>query len=249
VEAEQRAAALEVLSYDVELDLREVAGGTFGSRTVVRFDARPGAASFADVQAAEVRRAELNGDPVDGPVGGRLHLDRLQEHNELVVEAVMTYSNDGEGLHRHVDPADGRTYLYAMSFLDAAPRWFACFDQPDLKAPITLRVRCDDDWTLAGNGAATEVAPGSWELAATPPLPTYTATVIAGPWHSVEREHDGIRLVLHCRRSLAEHLDRDADELFAHTGRCFDELHRLFGIRYRLSSRTSTPARWRTRAA
>ena len=79
--------------------------------------------------------------------------------NELVVDAVMAYSGDGEGLHRHVDPADGRTYLYAMSFLDAAPRWFACFDQPDLKAPVELDVRCSAEWRVAGNGPATEVEP------------------------------------------------------------------------------------------
>ena len=28
-----------------------------------------------------------------------------------------------------------------MSFLDAAPRWFACFDQPDLKSSYEIRVR------------------------------------------------------------------------------------------------------------
>ena len=65
----------------------------------------------------------------------------------------MAYSNDGEGLHRHVDPADGLVYLYAMSFLDAAPRWFACFDQPDLKAPVSLEVACPEGWTVAGSPA------------------------------------------------------------------------------------------------
>ena len=51
----------------------------------------------------------------------------------------MAYSNTGEGMHRFVDPADGETYLYAMSFLDDAQRIFAAFDQPDLKAPVDPR--------------------------------------------------------------------------------------------------------------
>ncbi len=55
---------------------------------------------------------------------------------------------------------------------------------------------------------------------------------MAGPYHSLTSEHDGIRLGLHCRRSLAAHLDKDAEELFELTGQCFDEYHRLFGIRY-----------------
>ena len=63
----------------------------------------------------------------------------------------MAYSDDGEGLHRHVDPGDGRTYLYAMSFLNAAPRWFACFDQPDLKSTYESR-STPPDWTVLGNG-------------------------------------------------------------------------------------------------
>ena len=33
--------------------------------------------------------------------------------------------NDGEGLHRSVDTADGRAYVYGMCFLDAAPTIFA----------------------------------------------------------------------------------------------------------------------------
>ncbi len=56
----------------------------------------------------------------------------------------MAYSHDGEGLHRTVDPEDGRAYVYAMTFLDAAPRVFACFDQPDLKAAVRLRVKAPD---------------------------------------------------------------------------------------------------------
>ena len=57
----------------------------------------------------------------------------------------MAYSNTGEGLHRFIDPADGEVYLYAQTFLDDAQRVFACFDQPDLKAPVTLIVAAPPD--------------------------------------------------------------------------------------------------------
>ena len=66
----------------------------------------------------------------------------------------MAYSHDGEGLHRAVDPEDKQAYVYAMTFLDAAPRVFGCFDQPDLKAPYTMRVTAPDDWMVLGNGRA-----------------------------------------------------------------------------------------------
>ena len=144
----------------------------------------------------------------------------------------MRYSRDGEGRHRAVALEDDRAYVYAMSSLAAAPRIFACFDQPDLKAPYRVAVTAPPDWTVLGNGAAEQTAPGSWRLAETEPLATYFVTLVAGPYHSVRAEHDGISLGLHCRDSLARHLDKDAEELFAVTAACFDEYHRLFGIRY-----------------
>ncbi len=235
--ARDRAALISVDSYQLDLDLN-LGEMQFGSSTTIRFRAAAsGTSTFVDLAPHELRSASLNGAPLDlqasfDHAAKRLTLDALEAENELVVDAVMTYSHDGEGLHRHVDPADGRVYLYAMSFLDAAPRWYACFDQPDLKAPVRVHVRCPADWLVAGNGPATELEPGRWTIAATAPLATYFTTLVAGPYHVVRDAHDGIPLALLARQSLAEHLDREADALFAHTKRCFDELHRLFGVRY-----------------
>ncbi|HEU4948924.1 MAG TPA: aminopeptidase N [Kribbella sp.] len=230
--ARTRAAALTVHSYDVDLDLTR-GDRTFGSTTRIVFSAAA-QSSFLDVRPDELTSVTLNGEAVDvaGLSDGRLQLSGLTAENELIVEASMAYSNDGEGLHRSVDAADGLTYLYAMSFLDAAPRIFACFDQPDLKAPYRVKVTAPEDWLVLGNGAATRVSPGRWELAETRPLSTYFVTLVAGPYHLVRGEHDGIPLGLVCRRSLAEHLDREAEDLFTVTGQAFDEFHRLFGYRY-----------------
>ncbi|MEU4390001.1 aminopeptidase N [Kribbella sp. NPDC023855] len=230
--ARTRAAALTVHSYDVDLDLTQ-GERTFGSTTRIVFSAAE-QSSWVDVKPDELLSVTLNGTPVD-PAGlsdGRLALTGLTAENELVVVASMLYSNDGEGLHRSVDAADGLTYLYAMSFLDAAPRIFACFDQPDLKAPYRVKVTAPPEWIVLGNGAATKVSPGRWELAETKPLSTYFVTLVAGPYHQILGEHDGIPLGLVSRQSLAEALDREAEDLFEVTGQAFDEFHRLFGYRY-----------------
>jgi len=232
-EAGIRASSISVTSYDVELDLTR--GDTeFGSRSIIEFDSLDGQSTWVDVQPARLTSVRLNGRPVDPAMlyEGRLHLGDLEAHNDLVVEALMSYSHDGEGLHRAVDPEDKQAYVYAMTFLDAAPRVFGCFDQPDLKAPFTMRVIAPDDWVVLGNGRASRVAPGRWELAETKPLATYFATIVAGPYHSITSEHDGMVLGLHCRQSLREHLDKDAEEIFEVTARAFDEFHRLFAIRY-----------------
>jgi aminopeptidase N len=232
-EAAVRSRSIRVRSYDVHLDLT-VGDQQFRSRTVIEFESLDHQSTFVDIRPAVLHDVHLNQLRLDpGQLrDGRFHLSDLRDTNVLVMDATMDYSHDGEGLHRSVDPEDKLAYTYAMCFLDAAPRIFACFDQPDLKATYRLNVTTPDDWTVVGNGAAIQSAPGEWSLTETKPLSTYFVTLVAGPYHSVTRDHDGISLGLHCRQSLAPYLDRDLEELFDVTGQCFDEFHRLFGIRY-----------------
>ena len=232
-ESVRRAQHIAVTSYDVTLDL-DSGEDTFSSTTTVRFTARAAGDTFIDIKPIALLGARLNGSALDVTTlaDERLPIRVADGDNELVVEAVMGYRNDGEGLHRAVDPADGKHYTYAMSFLDAGPRIFACFDQPDLKAPYSFHVRAPRDWVVVGNGRAEQVEPGRWELATTQPLSTYFVTLVAGPYHLVHGEHDGIRLGLSCRASLAPHLDRDAEEILTVTRQCLDEYHRLFEVRY-----------------
>ncbi|GAB3054599.1 aminopeptidase N [Intrasporangium mesophilum] len=233
-EASERSSLVSVSSYAVELDLDQGAE-VFGSVSRVRFAcAAPGEGSWADLRATSVQSVLLNGEALDpaSVVDGRLALPGLRADNELVVASTMAYSQDGQGLHRATDPADGRDYVYGHLFLDAAPTVFACFDQPDLKAPYDVTVRAPADWVVIGNGAATRTGPGAWTLATTRRLATYFVTVCAGPYVSVRDEHDGIPLGLHARASLKEPLERHATELFDITRRSFDYFHGLFGIRY-----------------
>jgi aminopeptidase N len=231
-EAEARRALLDVVSYDVTLDLASDEA-TFGSVTRIRFTSR-GGATFVDLKPLAVASIHLNGDPVDVDLldRGRLPLDTAAGENELVVEATMRFRNDGEGLHRSVDPADGRHYVYGMSFMDAAPTIFACFDQPDLKAPYTFHVTAPSDWHVLANAAGEQVEPGRWEFEESAPLSTYFVTLVAGPYHLIRDSHDGIALGLSARASIAAELDRDADDILTVTKQSFDEFHRLFGIRY-----------------
>ncbi|MEN3612816.1 aminopeptidase N [Plantactinospora sp. ZYX-F-223] len=235
VAAAERAALLTVESYDIELDLTGPAE-RFRSTSTVRFRAAtPGAGTFVEVRPARLLGVRLNGADLDPAAldDNQYPLTGLAAENTLVVDAEMAYSNSGEGLHRFVDPADGETYLYAMSGMDNAQRIFACFDQPDLKAPVTLTVVAPPEWTVAGNGRhGTAPDSGRWVFAPTPPLATYVVTLVAGPYSVRRAEHDGIPLGLYCRRSLADHLDRDAEEILTVTRQCLDRLHRLFGVRY-----------------
>ena len=132
-----------------------------------------------------------------------------------------------------VDPADGRSYVYGMSFMDAAPSVFACFDQPDLKAPYTLARR----GAHGLGGHRQRAARPRWRRAsgsrAPPAAVDVLLTLVAGPYHLVTDEHDGIPLGLYARRQPRPAAGaRTPTELLTVTRQCFDELHRLFGIRY-----------------
>ena len=59
---------------------------------------------------------------------------------------------------------------------------------------------------------AGDARPARWRFAPTPRQSTYITALVAGPYHSVYDEHDGIPLGIFCRQSLAQYLD--ADEIF-----------------------------------
>ncbi|WP_077062056.1 aminopeptidase N [Streptomyces sp. MP131-18] len=240
LEAEARSALLDVHHYAIDLDFTH-GEDTFASVTTIRFTARRDGDTFAELRSTALHGATLDGRALDPDTlaDGRLPLTGLTAGtHELRVTADMPYSRTGEGIHRFTDPADGLTYLYSMCFLADCPLVFAAFDQPDLKAVFDVTVTAPEGWTVLGNGSVTPVAgrPGVHRCATTPPISTYLMAVAAGPYHSVRTEHAGLPFGLHVRRSLAEHLDKDADEIFDITRRCFDRYHEIFDEPYPFDS-------------
>ncbi|MFJ3301686.1 aminopeptidase N [Streptomyces sp. NPDC086549] len=237
-EAQTRAQLLDVRRYTIELDLT-TGDETFDSRTVIRFGVRTDGDTFVELKPAELRSVTLDGQPLDPET---LDQDRLPLKNltagehELRVDAVMRYSRTGEGMHRFTDPADGETYVYSQLFLDDVQRVFAAFDQPDLKAVFDLSVKAPEGWTVLANGITEHLGEGRWQAAPTPLISTYLVAVAAGPWHSVRTEHRGLPFGIHCRRSLAPHLDADADEILDVTRACFDRFHEKFEEPYPFDS-------------
>ncbi|KOU30999.1 aminopeptidase N [Streptomyces sp. WM6372] len=243
-EAQLRAQLLDVQHYAVTLDLT---GGddTFESTTVIRFTARSAGDTFVELKPDELHSAELDGSPLDpaGLADNRLALTGLGEGpHELRIAARMRYSRTGEGLHRFTDPADGEAYVYSQMFMDDIQRVFPAFDQPDLKAVFEFTVTAPAHWTVLANGITERVGDrgtdgaGIWKSAPTPVISTYLAAVAAGPWHSIRTEHAGLPFGIHCRRSLAPHLDADAEEILSITTDCYDRYHEKFSEPYPFDS-------------
>jgi len=240
-EAAERALLLHVDSYAVELDLT-ASESTFPSTTTIRFScSEPGASTFADLVGATVHEITLNGRTVDPAayVDSRIALDDLAADNELRVVADCGYSRSGEGLHRFVDPADERVYLYTQFEVPDARRVFTTFEQPDLKATFTFSVTAPADWEVVSNAATPQPTPvrndvARWDFPPTPRIATYITALIAGEYHVVRDVHRGayaeIPLGLFCRRSLAEHLD--AAEIIEITAQGFDLFEGAFAMAY-----------------
>ncbi|MEW2566444.1 aminopeptidase N [Streptomyces sp. NPDC047070] len=248
-EAQTRATLLDVHRYEIALDLTR-GDETFHSHTTITFTVRGdqggkhdgghgGRDTFVELKPAELHSAMLDGHPLDPAT---LHENRLPltgltaGTHELTVDADMRYSRTGEGMHRFTDPTDGETYLYTQLFMEDVQRVFAAFDQPDLKSVFELTVTAPDNWTVLTNSVTTRTDDGTWQAAPTPLISTYLVAVAAGPWHSVRTEHRGLPFGIHCRRSLAPHLEADAEEILDITRACFDRYHEKFEEPYPFDS-------------
>jgi len=223
-EAQDRATKISSVTYEVSLDL--TTGDTsFTSDTVIRFTAPlVGLATFIDLDAADVREITFNGRSFPttawDPGRSRVAVRGLLANNELRIVADCAYQHTGVGLHRVVDPVDGKVYLHTQFEPFDAHRVFACFDQPDLKATFALTVVAPDDWTVVSNSPVASHEGNVWRFAPTPELSTYLVAVVAGPYAGVHEKHGHLDLGLYCRESLIPHLD--PDEIFTITRQGLD---------------------------
>ncbi len=237
-EARGRAALLAVERYDIALDLTGLLeGDALRSTSTVRFScAAPGATTFADC-VADVESATLNDRPLEGEAlaDGRILLEDLAADNVLVVTSVQRSTDQRTAIHRAVDAADGAVYVWTSFEPDEARRCWACFDQPDLKAPHAFTVDAPAHWTVlsnSGDPAVEQLGDDArrWTFPATPPLSTYVPVVNAGPFFELRSERDGHDLGLLARQSLATGLERDSSELFEVTAQGLAFFGERFGM-------------------
>ncbi|HEY9294286.1 MAG TPA: aminopeptidase N [Microlunatus sp.] len=268
-EAGRRSALLDTHAYTVTVDLTggdlsgfdqfgiDQSGGrveqpetTFASRSAVSFTASEESDTHIDLIAERVLSATLNGVDLDPGTfdGSRLPFRTRSGENELIVTALCRYSRSGEGLHRFIDPADDRIYLYTQFEASEARRVYACFEQPDLKATFELTVLAPSGWTVIANSIGdqpTKIASSqpdgddsdansSWHFPPTPRVSSYLTSLIAGEYAVVTDSHQTLSgelpMSILVRESLKEYLD--ADRIFATTKAGFDIFEKHFGFAY-----------------
>ena len=146
----------------------------------------------------------------------------------------MPFRNDGEGLHRAVDPADGRDLRLPDELHERGAvgvRLLRPARPQGAGTPCTCAPPRTGSSPRTPPASRSSRAGGS--SAETEPLSTYFVTLVAGPYHRIERRPTTASRSACCPGHPWPPRSRpEAEELFTLTQQCFDEFHRLFGIRY-----------------
>ena len=250
-ECARRSADITLFGYRVELDVSEAVDpdqATFPTTSIIDLTSASGQITLDFI--GEVEQVEVDGQAqeVDSD-GARVHVAVPAGVPCVVtVRGQARYSRSGEGMHRFVDPADERTYLYTHYEPADSRRVFACFEQPDLKAEFTFVVTGPDEWEIRSNGAemsreqtgenSAGMVCSTRSFAPTARQSTYLTCVAAGPYRRWDAQWstetpDGelaVPLALLCRESLAAAFD--PEELFKLTKLGLDHFHTAFAYPY-----------------
>lgn len=72
--------------------------------------------------------------------------------NKVSLKFENEYVQNSAGLHKFVDPVDQKSYFYTHLEPFFCHRWFPCFDQPSIRAPLKMTVVTPvADWNVYSN--------------------------------------------------------------------------------------------------
>ena len=231
--AEARRQAIASLAYELHASIPADRGAPITGRNRVRVRmheiAGPLVLDF-DAPPDAVTGLVVNGVPRT-PVTGNGHLLVPREHlvaGDNVVDVSFVWGNGA--LNRSDD------FLYTLFVPARAHRAFPCFDQPDLKARLSLTLDVPPEWKAVANGAETGRAVDGdrarLTFAETAPLPTYLMAFAAGRFDVAAGERNGRTIRVFHRETDAAKLARDLPVVFDLHGQALEWLERYTGVPY-----------------
>ncbi|WUR12612.1 aminopeptidase N [[Empedobacter] haloabium] len=238
-QADAEARAARVSNVEYVLDFTLTGKETFAATTTLRFDLKDAAEALTvDLDKATIKALTVNGKTV-APQYNNWFItlaaaDLKAGRNEVVVSYERAHSTNGEGLHRMVDPVDGRVYTYSHFEPAAAHQMFALFDQPDLKATYQVNVTAPADWVVVSTTRESSVrdADGGkrWTFPVTKKLSAYNFSLHAGPYKIWEDGSAKYPMRLFARQSVAAQIDPAPWFTYTKQGLAFFDEY--FGIPY-----------------
>ncbi len=236
-EAAARAARVSNVAYNVAVDLT----GTerFGATSTIGFDLKDSAETLTiDLNKAAITALTVNGKTVTPRYNDWFLTiaagDLTAGRNTVVVTYTRAYNTNGEGLHRMLDPADGKAYLFSQLAPANAHQVFALFDQPDMKASYALSVLAPADWQVISAARESRIdndgANRRWTFPATKKMSAYAFSLHAGPYKVWEDGSARYPMRLFARQSVAAQVP--VAHWFKYTKRGLAYFDRYFGIPY-----------------
>ena len=135
----------------------------------------------------------------------------------------------GASVIRYHDSTDGADYLYTLLVPSDANALFPCFDQPDLKARVTLTLVTPRGWKALANGAlassdSTSGGATTHTFRTSDPISTYLVAFAAGPWATRRAVVHGRPISMWVRASRMK--EAEVDTLIATNARAIEWLER-----------------------
>jgi aminopeptidase N len=242
-QADAAARAARVANVDYVLDFTLTGKESFNATTTVQFDLKDASTPLTlDLDKATIATLTVNGKAVT-PVYNNWFItlapgDLVKGRNLVTVVYQRLHSTNGEGLHRMLDPVDGRVYTYSHFEPAAAHQMFAVFDQPDLKATYQLSVTAPLDWTVISTmrESGVEAAAGEsrrWTFPRTKKLSPYNFSMHAGPYKMWEDKSGPYPMRLFARQSVASQIK--PAEWFKYTKQGLTFFDQYFGVPYQFA--------------
>ncbi|MGQ0766300.1 MAG: aminopeptidase N [Gemmatimonadota bacterium] len=236
--ASHRAATISSVRYDLMFDLTSPDSAT--GRAEVRFArTRQGGDAIFDFRGRGLHGGSVNGRAVAVLDFDGSHIviaDSLLVTGENVVELRFTaaIAPAGASIIRVTDPSDSATYVYTLLVPSDAQQLFPSFDQPDLKARVSLTLLTPPHWKAVSNAEKQLSDSTSRGLVhvfrETEPISTYLIAFAAGPWVELRAAGSRLPISLYARRSRAREVD--ADSIILINDRALTWLEEYFGSRY-----------------
>jgi aminopeptidase N len=232
--ATRRSALVSDVRYDLRLSVQR--DDTARGSITVRFTAKKSADVILDFRGPTLWKVEVNGRTASTTFNGahlRIPASAVQPgENRVDAEFTTPIAPAGASIIRFRDDKDGSNYLYTLLVPSDANLLFPCFDQPDLKAKLTLALTVPRDWVAIANGKTervdSAVNAATYRFHESDPLPTYLFAFAAGPWKNLAAA--GAPTKLWVRASRAREVETDS--LQAQVASALSSLERYFGVPY-----------------
>jgi len=247
------------LKYDLFLKLMK--GDTYEGKVTATMDLQKVSPEFfIDYCGTEVLQIKVNGKdiPSDDKYE-KLRNDRFIQiphdnlqvgKNELFIHFRNNYASNGQGLHSFTD-TDGSQYIYSELEPYYCNFIFPTFDQPDLKAPLSLTTATPNEWQVIANNPMDQTATNNLKVddylsaeeqatyklrsfEPTPRISTYLYAVVAGNYKEIvsKESHNNIAMSLYARESLMKFLEPQAEEIFLIHRESIKFYEEFFGVPY-----------------